>query len=53
LNREDFYMIKEMKEQGAHLLEIALKVGCSNRTMRRYLALPSPKNGRRTPEFQL
>lgn len=47
LSREDFYMIKEMKEQGAHLVDIAHKVGCSERTVRRHLALPSPKNGRR------
>ena len=32
LSREDFYMIKEMKEQGAHLVDIAHKVGCSGRT---------------------
>jgi transposase len=47
LSREDFYMIKEMKEQGAHLVDIAHKVGCSERTVRRYLALPAPKTGRR------
>lgn len=47
LSREDFYMIKEMREQGAHLVDIAHKVGCSERTVRRYLALPSPKTGRR------
>lgn len=47
LSREDFYMIKEMKEQGAHLVDIANKVGCSERTVRRYLALPAPNTGRR------
>lgn len=37
LSREDFYMIKQMRKQGAYIVDIATQVGCSERTVRRYL----------------
>lgn len=37
LSREDFYMIKQMRQQGAYIVDIATQVGCSERTVRRYL----------------
>lgn len=46
LNREDFYMINQLRQQGAHIVDIAHHLGCSERTVRRYLALPAPKTGR-------
>ena len=46
LRREDFYRIKQLRQQGAHLVDIAHQIGCSERTVRRYLALPAPKTGR-------
>lgn len=42
LNREDFYMIKQMRKQGAYIVDIATQVGCSERTVRRYLKFPEP-----------
>lgn len=42
LNREDFYMIKQMRKQGAYIVDIATQVGCSERTVRRYLKSPEP-----------
>ncbi len=36
LSREDFYMIKQMRKQGAYIVDIATQVGCSERTVRRY-----------------
>lgn len=40
LSREDFYMIKQMRQQGAYIVDIATQVGCSERTVRRYLDWP-------------
>lgn len=42
LSREDFYMIKQMRKQGAYIVDIATQVGCSERTVRRYLKYPEP-----------
>ena len=47
LSREDFYMIKQMRQQGAYIVDIATQIGCSERTVRRYLASQKdpPQNG--------
>ena len=45
-SREDFHMIKQLRAQGAHIVDIAQRIGCSERTVRRYLALPAPPTGR-------
>ncbi len=37
LSREDFYMIKQMRQQGAYIVDIVAQIGCSERTVRRYL----------------
>ena len=37
LNREDWLMIREMREKGCYLREIAERVVCSERTVRRAL----------------
>ena len=42
LNREDWLMIREMREKGCYLREIAERAGCSERTVRQAL-----KRGRR------
>lgn len=42
LSREDFYMIKQMRQQGAYIVDIAAQIGCSERTVRRYLKHPEP-----------
>jgi hypothetical protein len=42
LSREDFYMIKQMRKQGAYIVDIAPQVGCSERTVRQYLKYPEP-----------
>ena len=42
LSREDFFMIKQMRHQGAYIVDIATQIGCSERTVRRYLRYPSP-----------
>jgi len=42
LSREDFYMIKQMRKQGAYIVDIATQLGCSERTVRRYLKYPEP-----------
>lgn len=42
LSREDFFMIKQMRHQGASIVDIATQIGCSERTVRRYLRYPSP-----------
>lgn len=42
LSREDFYMIKQMRQQGAYIVDIATQIGCSERTVRRYLKHPEP-----------
>lgn len=46
LSREDYFMIKQLREQGAFLVDIAHQVGCSERTVKRMLALPAPPTGR-------
>jgi transposase len=35
-------MIKQMRKQGAYIIDIATQVGCSERTVRRYLKYPEP-----------
>ncbi|EHH5088738.1 IS21 family transposase [Escherichia coli] len=42
LSREDFYMIKQMRQQGAYIVDIVTQIGCSERTVRRYLKYPEP-----------
>lgn len=42
LSREDFYIIKQMCQQGAYIVDIATQIGCSERTVRRYLKYPEP-----------
>ena len=39
-------MINQLREQGAMIVDIAHQMGCSERTVRRYLALPTPPTGR-------
>ena len=34
LSREDFYMIKQLRQQGAYIVDIATQIGCSERTVR-------------------
>lgn len=46
LSREDFFMIKQLRRQGAYLVDIAHQIGCSERTVKRMLALPTPPTGR-------
>lgn len=45
-SREGFHMIKQLRAQGAHIVDIAHRIGCSERTVRRYLALPAPPKGK-------
>ena len=45
-SREDFLMIKQLRVQGAHIVDIAHRIGCSERTVRRHLALPAPPTGK-------
>ncbi len=47
LNREDWLMIREMREKGCYLREIAERVGCSERTVRRALKRGGPPPRRR------
>ncbi len=35
-------MIKQMRQPGAYIVDIATQVGCSERTVRRYLKYPEP-----------
>ena len=46
LSREDYYMIKQMHEQGIFQVDIAQRLGCSTKTVQRYLALPAPRTGK-------
>ncbi|MFC3285732.1 IS21 family transposase, partial [Litchfieldella rifensis] len=46
LSREDFLMIKQLRQRGAHLVDIAHQIGCSERTVRRYLAREAAPTGR-------
>lgn len=48
LSREDYYMIKQLRKNGAHIVDIAHAIGCSERTVQRHLALPAPPTGRVT-----
>lgn len=43
LSREDFYMTKQMRQQGAYIVDIATQVVCSERTVIRYLNLQPEK----------
>ncbi len=43
LSREDHNMIKQLRDQGMYLIDIANQIGCSERTVRRQLALPAPQ----------
>jgi len=45
-SREGFLMIKQLRAQGAHTVDIAHCIGCSDRTVCRYLALPAPPTGK-------
>ena len=47
LNREDWLMIREMREKGCYLREIAERVSCSERTVRRALQRGGPPPRRR------
>lgn len=42
LSREDFFMIKQMRLQGAYIVNIATLIGCTEKTVRRYLKYPEP-----------
>lgn len=46
LSRGDLLMIKQMRIHGAHIIDIAHHVGCSERTVRRHL-IEKPVNARR------
>ncbi len=43
-------MIKQMRQQGAHIVDIATQVGCSERTVRRYLKYPATSGQKNTPQ---
>ena len=47
LNREDWIMIHDMREKGCYLRDIAARVGCSERTVRRALKRGGPPPRRR------
>jgi len=47
LNREDWIMIRQMRDKGCYLREIAAQVGCSERTVRRALKRGGPPPRRR------
>ncbi|EMV46336.1 homeo-like domain protein [Escherichia coli 5-366-08_S4_C2] len=36
-------MIKQMRQQGAYIVDIATQIGCSERTVRRYLKNRQPE----------
>ncbi len=44
LNREDWIMIRKMRDKGCYLREIAAEVGCSERTVRRAHLQGNPKS---------
>ena len=46
LSREDFLMIRQLHQRGAHLVDIAHQIGCSERTVRRHLAREAAPTGR-------
>lgn len=47
LNREDWYMTREMRQKGCYLQDIAEQVGCSERTVQRALKRGGPPAKRR------
>ena len=47
LNREDWITIHDMREKGCYLRDIAARVGCSERTVRRALKRGGPPPRRR------
>ena len=47
LNREDWIMIRKMRDKGCYLREIAAEAGCSERTVRRALKRGGPPPRRR------
>ena len=49
LSREDFYMTKQMRQQGAYIVDIATQVVCSERTVIRYLNLQPEKRATKWP----
>jgi len=49
LRREDFYMIKQLREKGVRIVDIADELRCSERTVRRKLQQDKPSAGRRKP----
>uniref|UniRef100_UPI001F38BDC8 DDE-type integrase/transposase/recombinase n=1 Tax=Modicisalibacter coralii TaxID=2304602 RepID=UPI001F38BDC8 len=46
LSREDFLMIRQLHQRGAHLVDIAHQIGCCERTVRRHLAREEAPSGR-------
>lgn len=46
LSREDYLMIKQCHQRGAHLVDIAHQIGCCERTVRRHLAREAAPTGR-------
>ncbi|STL10914.1 transposase [Escherichia coli] len=50
LSREDFYMTKQMRQQGAYIVDIATQVVCSERTVIRYLNLQPEKRATKWPK---
>lgn len=46
LSREDFFMIKQLRQQGTYLEDIAQRIGCSERTVRRRLKDDKPLTGK-------
>ncbi len=47
LSREDFYMIKQMRQQGAYIVDIAAQIGCwsdaTSNTLNRQPERPATK----------
>src|SRR5690554_1381346 len=46
LSREDFLMIRQHHQRGAHPVDIAHQIGCSERTVRRHLTREEAPTGR-------
>ena len=46
LSREDHYMIKQLSKQGLFVVDIAHRIGCSEKTVRRHLNYPMPPTGK-------
>lgn len=47
LSRKDHFMIKQLHQQGAFVIDIAGHIGCSERSVRRHLKCDSPPTGKR------